>query len=168
MKMRKSICIVLGLLMVTTFSALVVGDTEDVTTRWIVPGDTTITISYPNGETDIEFNAAGMNFTDLAATSQTSELAALRVNNDGNTGLEINASWTTEFPPGVKYVNLSMHDDTNTTRFSYGDTNETVNQTWNASLGLGDSNDFWFWTTGIEVEETEGTEKTLRIWSTSA
>ena len=143
-------------------------DTSDVTTRWIVPADTTIAISYPNGESLIEFNAAGKNFTDLAASSQTGENAALRVTNNGNTAVEIEFNWTAEWPSGVEYVNISIEDDTNSTSKSFSDADETVKQTMVASLADGDTEDFWFWTTGTDVDETAGVDRSLRITSSNA
>lgn len=167
MKMRKYICGILGLLMIASISAMVLADSADVTTRWIVPADTTIGISYPNGETLIEFDASSQNFSDLEASSQTGALAALRITNNGNTAVQIEARWTADYPSGVKFVNISIDDATNSTFRSYWDTNETTNQTWVASLDVDASEDFWFWSTGWGVAETTGVDKTLKIYSTN-
>ena len=154
--------------MVSIFGAgAALADSSDVTTTWIVPADTTIAISYPNGQAKIEFNAAGQNFSDLAATDQTGVNAALRVTNNGNTAVKIEAKWTTEWPTGVIAVNISIGDDTNASKLWYGDANETVNQTWDASLAVDAAEDFWFWTDGTRVEESAGLDRTLRVYSSN-
>ena len=155
--------------MVSIFGAsAAIAESSDVTTTWIVPADTTIATSFPNAKDHIEFNAAGQNFSDLAATDQTGVNAALRVTNNGNTAIKIEAKWTAEWPTGVTSVNISIGDNTNASKLWYGDANETTNQTWNASLAVDGANDFWFWTDGAEVEETEGIERTLRVYSSNA
>jgi hypothetical protein len=140
-------------------------DSSDVTTTWIVPADDTITISFPTGQGKIEFDCAGQNFSDQGATGQNPTTAAINVTNQGNQALEINASWTAEWYDGVRFVNMSLADNTNATKLTYGDANETVNQTWNASLAQGDSQLVWMWTTGNEAPQTAGADRTLRVWS---
>jgi len=155
--------------MVSIFGAsAAIAESSDVTTTWIVPADTTIATSFPNAQDHIEFNAAGQNFSDLAATGQTGVNAALRVTNNGNTAITVEASWLAEWPTGVTSVNISIGDNTNASKLWYGDANETTNQTWNASLAVDGANDFWFWTDGAEVEETAGIERTLRVYSSNA
>ncbi len=153
--------------MIASMSATVLADSGDVTTRWIVPADTTIGISYPNGETLIEFSATAQNFSNLSASSQTGALSALRITNNGNTAIQVDARWTADYPSGVKYVNISVSDATNDTFRSYSDTNETTNQTWSTSIAVDGTEDYWFWSTGWEVAETAGVDKTLRIYSTN-
>jgi len=164
-KQAKLVMVLVSVFVLSLITPIVLADSSGVTTRWIVPADTTIGISYPNSESEIEFNAAGQNFSELGATSQTGSLSALRVTNDGNTAIEVNASWSVDFPTGVDYVNISMYDNTNATHFIYAAANETVNQTWNASLGVGNYNDFWFWSCGTEVAETAGIDRTLVVYS---
>ena len=155
--------------MISVFGAsAVIADTSDVTTTWIVPADTTISISFPNGQAKIEFDAASQNFSNQCATDQADATAALRVSNHGNTAITVEASWLAEWPTGVTSVNISIGDDTNASKLWYGDANETTNQTWNASLAVDGANDFWFWTDGAEVEETAGIERTLRVYSSNA
>ena len=150
-----------------TMTSLVVGDTVDVTTEWIVPADTGISASFPAHAGEVEFDCVGQNFTDQGATGQAAGTSALRITNNGNTAVQIEGNWTSEWPSGVKYVNMSIDDWSNTTSLTYGDTNETTKQTWVASLGIGANEDFWFWSTGIEVAETSGVTRTLRVTSTN-
>jgi len=166
--MNKIKAILVALTLLSVFGAASVSaDSSDVTTTWIVPADTTIAISYPTGEGKIEFDAAGQNFTDLAATSQTGATAALTITNNGNTAVQIEARWTSDWPTGVSYVNISVSDNTNSTSLSYTDADETTNQTLVASLAKDGSESFWIWTTGNEVDETAGVDRTLRIYSTN-
>ncbi len=143
-------------------------DTSDVTTRWIVPADTTIVISFPNGQSIIEFNAVEQNFSGLGATAQTVSLSALRVKNNGNTPVQIEGNWTSAFPTNVTHVNMSIGDWTNSSSLDYTTANCQTKQTWVASLETGESEDFWFWTSGEMVEETGGEDRTLRIHSSNA
>lgn len=165
--MKKQIVYLLGMLLIfaITLTPLVLAGEQDVTTTWIIPGDTTISVSYPNSETKITFEPSSGTFDDQKAKAQTSSLAALRVSNDGNTALEIRGRWTTDWATGATYVNMSIEDDTNASHLSYGDTNETVNQTWVASLAVSDTEDFWFWADGTDMAETAGVDRTLRVYS---
>ena len=161
------VTLVLGMLMLPGLVNTVEADTGNVTTRWIVPADTTISISFPNGQTLIEFNAAGKNFTDLGATAQTDVLAALAVTNNGNTAVKIEGNWTAEWPTGIVNVNISIGDNTNATALTYTTADETTKQEWNASLPIGSTVEFWFWSSGTEVAETAGVDRTLMVTSTN-
>jgi len=170
--MKKIISLMVLVAFVGAFLALAItpvsADSNDVTITWIVPADTTLTISYPTGEGKIEFDATGegQTFSDLAASSQESGTAALRIQNDGNTALQIEAN-IASFPTNVTHVNLSIGDDSNTTRILYGSANCSANQTWIASLAIGGDQDFWFWSSGANVEETAGVDRTLKIYATN-
>jgi len=157
---------------ISSFAMIAMADTSDVTTRWIVPADTTIAISFPNGESLVEFNAAGKNFTDLGASSQVVGSSALRVTNNGNTAVKLEFNWTTEWPTGVEFVNISIADWSDNTTYgddyvSFGDSNETIKQEVEDSLADGGTQDFWFWSTGHDVDETAGVDRSLRITSTN-
>ena len=75
---------------------------DDIEVEWVVPADTTISVSYPTSETNIEFDATtiGMDFNELGATSQASDTAALKITNEGNTPLDI----TWHLPPAFAPV----------------------------------------------------------------
>lgn len=171
---RKMYVMLIAIGMITIFGAVpALADSSDVTTTWIVPADTTIAISFPTGEGKVEFDAAGKNFTTLGASSQASGTAALTITNNGNTAVKIDAKWTADWPTGVNYVNISISDWSDNTTYgtdwlSYSSSNETTNQTWIASLADDGTEDFWFWTDGVDVDETAGVDRTLRIYSTNA
>ena len=173
--MNKKTLIIISLMLVIGSASLgvnpVVADSDNVTTTWIVPGDTTITVSYPANATlgKIQFDCPSETFSDLKATDQTAGNAILRVQNDGNTPLIINASWSSAWPSNVTHVNVSVGDNTNSTSLSYTSGNCQSNQTLKASLGIGSTEDFWFWSSGVDVEETSGSgvDRTLVIYSES-
>jgi hypothetical protein len=173
MNKGNKIKVVIATLMVAmAFGAVVPtisADSENVTTTWIVPGDTTISVSYPSGEGKIEFDAtdAGQNFTDLGATSMNPTTAALKVTNQGNQDLNIDMSWSSNWPTGVRFVNISVNDDTNGTSFSFGAGNATVDQTV-ATISDGGNEEFWFWTTGNDVAQTDGVDRDLIVTSSAA
>jgi hypothetical protein len=155
------------LLFVISFGITVKSDTQNVTTEWVIPGDDSIAVTYPTGQGKILFEPGSKDFTDTPATGQASGTAGVNVDNQGNQALIINGSWSANWETGVDYVNMSINDWGNTTSLSYGSANETVNQTWVASLAQGADEDFWFWTTGTDV--AQGTHQTtLEVWSDPA
>ena len=89
-----SICI--GLLMLLSLGAFSVSadDSVDVTTEWIIPGDTTITATFPAHAGEVEWDCDGQDFTDQGATGQAVATSALNIANDGNTAVKINARFT--------------------------------------------------------------------------
>ena len=167
--MKKTMSLLIALYLIFAFSYVgtlsVVSAGTNVTTTWIVPGDTTISITYPCGESDIIFNCDGKTFTNIKATGQTGSNAAINITNDGNTALEINASWSAAWPSGVAYVNISAGDDSNSTTFSYTSGNCQTNQTLKDSLPISKGQEYWFWSDGVDVAETEGASKTLVVYA---
>jgi len=142
-------------------------DSTNVTVTWIIPGDTTLTVSFPTGEGKIEFDCVGMNFTEETPTGQTDSVSALRTSNNGNTAVSVYMYFADDIPTNVTFVNVSVGDNLNTSgKYYWTQANDTTsNQTLVASLAIGSSEDFWFWTTGSNVEETTGVDKTLRVGS---
>ncbi len=168
MKQNKIKSILIATSMLLVFGAgIALADSSDVTTEWIIPADTTFAISYPNSESQITFETTGQNFTNWGAKAQTDSLAALRITNNGNTAISIQARWTADWPAGITFVNISVGDNTNSSKFTYGPSNETTNQTIDANLAISGTEDFWFWSSGVEVAETTGVARTLRIYSTN-
>lgn len=163
----KKLVLVLGLMTLIGITSHVIADSSDVTTRWIVPADTTLGISYPSGESLIEFNCAGKNFSYHPATGQDAASSALRVTNNGNTAVKIEFNWTADWPSGITDVNISVGDNTNATAFLFGSANETTKQTVDASVAIAGHQDFWFWTCGTNVEETAGVDRSLRVTTTN-
>ena len=156
-----------GILLMPSLINTARADSQNVTTRWIVPADTTISLSFPNSESLITFDTPGMNFTNVSAKAQTGILAALRVTNAGNTAVKLSGAWTLDWPTGVTFVNISVTDDTNATKIWYTPANETSSCDWVASLAIGTSEDFWFWSSGANVAKTTGVDRTLTVTSTA-
>ena len=145
----------------------IMADSQNVTVRWIVPADTTIAVSYPSGESNVIFEPSGKTFTDEPAKSQTGSNAALRITNNGNTAVSINASFSTDLPTGVTFVNVSVGDNTNSTLYWYVPANDTDDQELDDSIAAsGGTQDFWFWSSGTDV--AEGTvDKTFTVTSSN-
>ena len=145
----------------------IMADSQNVTVRWIVPADTTIVASYPSGESNVIFEPSGKTFTDEPAKSQTGSNAALRITNNGNTAVSINASFSADMPTGVTFVNVSVGDNTNSTLYWYVPANDTDDQEIEDSIAAsGGTQDFWFWTSGTDV--AEGTvDKTFTVTSSN-
>ena len=145
----------------------IMADSQNVTVRWIVPADTTIAVSYPSGESNVVFEPSGKTFTDEPAKSQTGSNAALRITNNGNTAVSINASFSTDLPTGITFVNVSVGDNTNSTLYWYVPANDTDDQELDDSIAAaGGTQDFWFWSSGTDV--AEGTvDKTFTVTSSN-
>lgn len=172
MKKEGKIKVVIATLMVAmAFGAFVpTVNAADITTTWIVPGDTTIAVSYPTGEGKIEFDAdpIGQNFSDLRASSQGASTAALKITNQGNQNLDIDMSWSAAWPTGVKHVNISAGDNSNSSSFTYTAANAQVDQTV-ATIADGGNEEFWFWTHGKEVAaNAAGIDRTLVATASAA
>ena len=166
--MKKSIMsfliiVSLVLSMLAIFPSVSAG--TNVTTTWIVPGDTTISVTFPTGEGKIEFDCDSKDPDKQGASSQTAVVAALNISNDGNTALEINASWSAAWPSGVTHVNISAGDNTNSTSFTFTSANCQTNQTLNDSLDVDEYENYWFWTSGTDIAETAGVDRTLVIYA---
>lgn len=167
---RKMLSMLVGILLTMSFFVGMASADgyADATITWVVPGDDTITVSYPAETTEVKFTTTGQDFMNSPADSQTGAVSALRVQNDGNQNLQVNATWTAEWIDGVEGVNVSIGDNTNATLVYWTDDNETTaNHTFVASLPPdgSDTEDFWMWTNGTAVGETTGTSRTMRLWS---
>ena len=158
--------LVVSALFLTSIPTLM-ADSQNVTVRWTIPADTTIAVSYPSGESNVVFEPSGKTFTDEGAKSQTGSNAALRITNNGNTPVSINASFSASFPTGVSNVEISVGDNTNSTSFTYSSGSETSDQEIEDSIAAsGGTQDFWFWTTGTDVAEGQ-VDKTFTVTSTN-
>jgi len=170
---KKIGAILFGLCMVMIFGAgAVTGDSTDVVVTWIVPGDTSFSLTFAGIETEIVFDCGDRNFTGVGARSQTTETPILNITNNGNTAIDIHMVFNASFATGVQYVNCSVNTPDNTTLFWWegpagSDNASSSNQTVSPSIAIGDGEDFWFYSTGVEVEETAEGEDTLSLKVTS-
>lgn len=172
MKTKAMKIMFVAILMVTALGLIPTAsaDSVDVTVTWIIPGDDTITCSFPTTKGKIEFDATavGQNFTNLPATSQAVGTAALRVTNQGNQALNVTASFTETLPTGVVNVHWSWAQAANDTAGTWTNATALVNQTLDPSVEDGTSRDFWFWSNGTNVPVTAGISRTLRVYSAGA
>ena len=166
---RKILCLLAAFMLLIMTTVSVSAETVDKTTEWVIPADTGFSVATPALASKIQFDNTGNggNFTDLAATNQVcTGTPAVRITNNGNTGIQIEGNWTDDWQTGIEYVNISVDDCSNSTSLSYSSANEKTKQDWINPLGIGASEDFFMWSTGHEV--AEGTYTTsLRFTSTN-
>ena len=147
-------------------------DSENVTVTWIVPADEAITISYPTLSGGITFEPGSKTFVETVARNQTAATAGMNIENTGNTALQINFTFDSEwYDPGLEYFNCSVNANDNATKkIWWENTNETDNHTAVASLGTSSDEDFWFWSSGTDCLESGITDDTeiLIVYYTNA
>jgi len=166
---RKIGAILTTLALLSIFGAGVVpGETQTVTVTWIVPSDTGFSIAWAGAESEIVFNTGDRNFTKIQARSQTPSTPIINLTNNGNTAVDFHMVFNAGFATGVTYVNCSVFDNTNATLYWWTNSNETSsNQTTASSIAIGDYADYWFYSDGVNVEETAEGEDTIGLTITS-
>jgi len=165
MKAEKEKILTIALTMcfaVVFLGAGVLSDSEAVTVSWVVPADTTFSLAWAGSETEINFDddIDGMNFTNAAPDSQTGATPIINLTNNGNTEVDVKMLFNASlYDDGINYVNVSVGDNTNSSKFWWegqngADNASTNNQTVKADLAIGATVGFWVWTCGVEVEQT--------------
>ena len=159
---------ILGMLLMP----MALADSSNVTVTWVIPADTSVTITYPTGTGKIKFEPASKTFVEEQATSQGAGTAGMNIENIGNTALQINFTFSdTWYDAGLEFFNCSVNTNDNATKKVYWtNSNETANHTVVASLAVSADEDFWFWSTGTDcLESAEGDDtETLVVWYTNA
>ncbi len=142
-------------------SGLAQAGSEAIEVTWIVPGDTTISLTVAgDSETEIVFDTGDQTFHDIPMRSQTTSTAGIVVNNDGNKALSIAFVFTDQAPSTMTYFNISHAGNNNDTRHYWTSDNETISQVLNSNLAYEGSDSFWIYSSGTSMEEsTEGTDK---------
>lgn len=83
----------------------------NVTVKWVIPSDYSLTISYPTGKGEIDFSPAGQNFSGQGADSQTytaNAVYAMNMTNSGNVAVYIRGNFTSNgMASGVTKFNLT-------------------------------------------------------------
>jgi len=166
--------------------SLVRGATANATVTWTIPTDTTISISYPTGRSDINFAPSSGTTAQLKATSQTDSVAAVRITNNGNVPVTLSAAFTTSLGSGIaefRIANVSSSDAPSDGQIWWcgaesdsgmsppggcsGTDNSTTSRTIRGSsqkLAVGSSHDLWAWT--WTVNASPGT--TTRTWQVTS
>lgn len=133
----------------------VIGDTANIAIKWYIPSDLGITIQYPTGKAHIEFRPSGQTFVGEDADGQDSGTSAMNVTNSGNVDMDLDANISGSFdlPAGVTYFNLSTTFG-NENEWWWTPANETTQQTIDTSLGMGNTQEYWCWSSGTNVANT--------------
>ena len=160
MKFKRFSVLAVALVVLSALSFSVIpttlADTSTVTVRWTVAAEYGIQVSLPANTDTILFEPDGQNFTETPATGQTPTVAALKINNTGNAPIKITANFSSDLPTGVTFVNISVGDDDNTTKHWFVPANDTTPKVIEDEIAIGGSQEFWFWSSGVEV--AAGTE----------
>jgi hypothetical protein len=152
---------IVGLALLTAVALLpvltgrAIAATQDITTTWNVAQDTSFSVSFPAGNTGIDFDPTSGDFTNLPATDQTDTQWAYRITNDGNVNIDVSAVFLADFPSGVTEFRTCTASSSNApsgTCWWWTDTNETTSsQVIISGLSPGATADRWAWTTGSGV-----------------
>lgn len=141
-----------------------IAEEYNVTVRWVIPSDYTLSISYPSGETEIKFTPSGMNFTAEEPVGQTASVRAMNITNTGNADVYVRANFTAAFPTGVTTFNLTTTHGTPNEWFWVGASNETAQHVIASALSMGSHQGYYAFSSGTEVA-FQNTTKTLRLIS---
>jgi hypothetical protein len=145
----------------------------NVTVRWNVPADYSLTISYKSSTWCILFQPAGKNFTGLGALNQTyatNPVYALNITNSGNTPVTIRANFSMQngyaMAQGVTFFNVTSNNaDRNWVYWVVA--NATTQQVISTGLAAQATAPFWAFSTGTNVV-SGGTSKTLKLNSAAS
>lgn len=165
-KTKQIYTILIGFSMMFVFWAgTAIADSSNVTVRWVVPGDYSISVELPANADRVQFSVDGKNFSDYPALGQLADTPAIRITNTGNTNIEIEARFSSAFHTNVTHVNFTTDNTSTTERIPYGTGNYSTNQTWVDPLSMGANHERWAWTSGNMVPESAGADATLVIYS---
>jgi hypothetical protein len=122
-----------------------------VTVKWIVPADYSLSISYPTGNSEIDFSPLGKNFTGLDADDQLSTVWAMNITNIGNAAVDISANFTAgAMATGITFFNLST-TFANEKMWFWVPANATTAQEISDNLAVGSHGGWWAWSSGVNV-----------------
>jgi len=166
MKVRPILIAVLMSIIAVTPFLTAQAYTESVTLKYIIPQVTTFSVQFPTGLGLIQFEPSGATFSNLPASSQDATTSAMNITNTGNVDIKIDASLTADLPTGVTEFRINTANDYNG-GWWWTDANETSAQTIINSLAMGDSVDFWAWSTGANVPAGTYTSTQLQLVSSA-
>jgi hypothetical protein len=154
MKIDKSIrnAIKIGLVFsLLTFATIATAANYNVTVQWTIPSDYGITITYPLGNTQIDFAPTGKTFTNTSAVDQTATIACVNVTNAGNTALDIKFNLTGTAPTGMVNFSTSKTGTGNPKQYWWAAANWTTQQLVVNELAVAATEHFWCRSAGTDV-----------------
>jgi len=92
-----SICFFAAIVLIL-YASVALADTNNVVIQWTIPSDTSFSISYPTGLTEVKFSPTSDTFTNEPAQSQTDTVASFELTNNGNLALNFTAVFETDMP----------------------------------------------------------------------
>jgi len=135
------------------------------TLKWVVPADTTFSVSFAGGETSVDFDTAltGQSDTDAEPDSQdaSANTPIITVSNDGNLALNFSCNLTSAKPSWATLKVNDVNDSGTATTF------DTTAETFATNVAISGTAKMFLWTTTLNA--TEGTtERTLQINTVAA
>jgi len=169
--MKKNLAIIaiaLVAILATPFILSVSADTSDISIKWYIPSDISISISYPTGLSDVQFKPASKTFVGQDAESQADGTQAFNVTNTGNVNIDLAGNFTADLPAGITFFNLSTVFATENAWF-WVPANDTTPQTIKTALTIGSQQGYYAWSSGTNVANTSyPLTKSFRITSSAS
>lgn len=134
------------------------------TIKWDIPTDTSFSVSFSGGETQINFIATTKNDTLLEPSGQdaSADTPILTITNEGDTNLNFTCNLTDAVPSWATIKVSNTSDHTNAYEFSNG-----APAIINASVPPSQSTKMFLWT-NLTNAEAGNTTRTLKIYSAVA
>ena len=133
--------------------------------RWVVPSDTTFSVSWPGGESSVDFddNLTAVTQSGVQPDSQNNatNTPIINITNDGNQALNFTCNLTTAKPA---WAVIKVNNETSYTGATAFDTTAVI---VNASVAVGETTDMYLWT-DVTSATPGTTERTLQINSVAA
>jgi hypothetical protein len=142
-------------------------ETANVTTTWVIAVERLISISYPTGNSMVEFTSQVANFTMQAADAQSDSIPAMRVTNSGSVSSNLYAAFDELFPTGVTefrmaYSSLNGQPDSYQWWWTNQNATTSVNRISPAPVDPAEFQNIWCWSTAV-LAQFASTNITLQI-----
>ena len=135
------------------------------TVQWVVPSDTTFSITWASGETQVDFddNLTSQTQSGVQPDGQNNATSTpiITIDNDGNQALNFTCNLTAAKPT------WAVIKTNNETSYSGATTFDTSAVTVNASVAIAQSTDMYLWT-DVTSAVQGSTSRTLQINSATA
>ena len=162
------LAIALVVVLATPFIMSATADTSNISIKWYIPSDISMSIAYPTGLSDVQFKPVSKTFTGRDAESQIDGTQAFNVTNTGNVNIDLDANFTADLPTGVTFFNLST-TFANENEWFWVPANDTTQQTIKTGLASAGVVGYYAWSSGVNVANTSyPITKTLRIISSAS
>lgn len=167
MNTKKIIPILWIVIMIAGIATPVMADTANVSVKWYIPSDLSMSVQYPTGNSAVDFKPASGTFDDEGADSQADGTYAFNVTNTGNVAINISGTFTTDLPANVEFFNLTLEwASLPTPDWFWVPANDTSSQWLVDNLAISGVEGFYANTTGTDVaNDTYPHTKTFQLTS---